>query len=157
MHTMNNLSPCVAAPHAPAAVLAVAVAAPTNGDNRQVLIVEDDRDIANMMAELLELAGFSVVLASDASFGLVALRTRQFSLVLSDQRMPGQTGLEMLYEARAAGLLDGVAALIVSAEELADLPWRALRKPILIADLLVEMRRAMDERAAAPASDRTAF
>lgn len=110
--------------------------------------MEDDRDIANLMAELLELAGFSVVVASDAAFGLAALRTRQFALVLSDHRMPGQTGVDMLREARAEGLLDGVAALIVSADELEDTPWRALRKPVLFDELLAEMRRAIDERAA---------
>jgi CheY-like chemotaxis protein len=116
--------------------------------DEHVLIVEDDRDIANLMAELLELAGFSVVVASDAAFGLAALRTRQFALVLSDHRMPGQTGVDMLREARAEGLLDGVAALIVSADELEDTPWRALRKPVLFDELLAEMRRAIDERAA---------
>lgn len=117
--------------------------------------MEDDGDLANAMAELLELAGFSVVLASDGTFGLAALRTRQFAIVLSDQRMPGQTGVDMLLAARAEGLLAGVAALIVSADELSGLPWRALRKPIPFADLLVEMRQAMLECAAAPASDST--
>jgi len=121
------------------------------GDLERVLIVEDDPDIATMMAELLEQAGFSVVIASDAAFGLAALRTRQFALVLSDHRMPGRTGVDMLNEARAEGLLDGVAALIVSADELADTPWRALRKPVLFADLLAHMRMAMDECAAGAA------
>lgn len=123
---------------------------PTTGAREQILIVEDDHDVANIMAELLELAGFSVVIASNATFGLAALRTRQFVLVLSDHRMPGQTGVDMLREARAEGLLDGVAALIISADELVGIPWRALRKPVLFDDLRAEMRLAMDARAAGP-------
>jgi|SRR5688572_18282954 len=139
--------PCVASPRSPAAgsgplPSGIAADTPITGRHQQILIVEDDGEIANLMAELLELAGFSVVLASDAGFGLVALRTRQFAVVLSDNRMPGQTGVDMLFAARAEGLLDGVAALILSADELSGLPWRALRKPILFEELLVEIHQA---------------
>lgn len=121
---------------------------PAKDDLEQVLIVEDERDIATMMAELLTLAGFSVVIASDAVFGLAALRTRRFRIVLSDHRMPGRTGVDMLREARAEGLLDGVAALILSADELVGVPWQALRKPVRFDDLLARMHQAMDECAA---------
>ena len=138
----------VASPRSPSAVLGPR--RPPNGDRPQILIVEDDAELAELLAEQLELAGFSVVLASDAGFGLTALRTRQFALVLSDQRMPGKTGVEMLCEARGEGLLDGVAALIVSADPLSDLPWRALRKPISFEDLLHEVHRAIDACAADP-------
>jgi CheY-like chemotaxis protein len=120
----------------------------TTGERKQILLVEDDGDNADMMAELLEDAGFVVVVASGAAFGLAALRTRQFALVLSDYRMPGQTGVDMLLAARAEGLLDGVAALIVSAYELTDLPWRALRKPFVFTELLAEVRRAIGGSAA---------
>ncbi len=133
----------------------LAITLPAVGQHGQVLIVEDDHDIANMLAELLELVGFSAVIASDAVFGLAALRTGQFTYVLSDYRMPGQNGVDMLYEARTEGLLDGVAALIVSADELPRLPWRALRKPILFADLLGEMRLAREECVARPANHRS--
>lgn len=139
MHNLTVQSTGVPSPRTPIAGVG---RFPSHHD--QVLIVDDDGSLANAMAELLELAGFSVVLASDATFGLAALRTRQFAIVLSDQRMPGQTGVEMLLAARSEGLLDDVAVLIVSGEDLFDSPWRALRKPILFADLLVEMRQAVD-------------
>lgn len=126
---------------------------PATGERGPLLIVEDDGDQAEMLADLLELAGFSVVVASNAAFGLAALRTRRFTLVLSDQRMPGQTGVEMLHAARAEGLLDGVAALIVSADDLSGLPWRALRKPTALADLLDAMDQATRACAGPPAED----
>jgi DNA-binding response OmpR family regulator len=146
MQNVTVRSPCVASPLLSAAEFGPSgldEGAPTPGHHQQILIVEDDGDIANVMAELLELAGFSVVLASEATFGLAALRTRQFAVVLSDQRMPGQTGVDMLLAARAEGLLDGVAALILSADELSGLQWRALRKPILFEELLVEIHLAL--------------
>jgi DNA-binding response OmpR family regulator len=134
MQNVTVRSPCVASPLLSAAEFGPSgldEGAPTPGHHQQILIVEDDGDIAN------------VVLASEATFGLAALRTRQFAVVLSDQRMPGQTGVDMLLAARAEGLLDGVAALILSADELSGLQWRALRKPILFEELLVEIHLAL--------------
>jgi DNA-binding NtrC family response regulator len=121
-------------------------------ESEHILIVEDDVGVAETLAELLRYEGFAVVTASNAVSGLAALRTRQFTLVLSDHRMPGQTGTSMLYEALASGLLDGVAALIVSADEIKDTPWRALRKPVAFHHLLEEVRRALAERIVASPS-----
>ncbi|HEY0135965.1 MAG TPA: response regulator [Nannocystis sp.] len=119
-------------------------------DPEQVLIVEDDVDIAELLGELLTQEGYAVTLASNAAQGLAQLRSRRFVLVLSDHRMPGQTGLAMLQEAEREGLLAGVAVLIVSAEAdaLRDSPWPALRKPVDFDVLLDEVHRAVVARVA---------
>lgn len=101
-------------------------------DAEHILVVEDDPDIAWLLADLLRHEGYAVTTASDGPEGLAALRSQRFAVVLTDYRMPGMTGLAMLYEARAAGLLADTGALIVSAE--LDVPappeWRVLRKPV---------------------------
>jgi DNA-binding response OmpR family regulator len=113
-----------------------------------VLIVEDDIDIAELLGELLTQEGYAVTIANNAAEGLAAMRSRRFVLVLSDHRMPGQTGLAMLHEAEGEGLLAGVAVLIVSAEAdaLRDAPWRTLRKPVDFDVLLDEVHRAVVAR-----------
>lgn len=110
-----------------------------------VLIVEDDTDIAELLGELLTQEGYAITIAANAVEGLVAMRSRRFALVLTDHRMPGQTGLAMLHEAEAEGLLAGVPVLIVSAEAdaLRDAPWRTLRKPVDFDVLLEEVHRAV--------------
>lgn len=110
-----------------------------------VLIVEDDADIAELLGELLTQEGYAIAIAANAAEGLRAMRSRRFALVLTDHRMPGQTGLAMLHEAESEGLLAGVPVLIVSAEAdaLRDAPWRTLRKPVDFDVLLEEVHRAV--------------
>lgn len=112
---------------------------------KPILIVEDDCDIAELLAELLTQEGYEVVVAGNAAAGLAALRSQPFALVLADHRMPGKTGLTMLREAESEGLLDGVEVLIVSAETegLRDAPWRTLRKPVDFDVLLDEVHRVV--------------
>ena len=62
---------------------------------RKALVVDDERDIADTIGELLEREGFEVTIASDGGAALKALDHDEFDVVLSDLRMPGVNGPEM--------------------------------------------------------------
>ena len=80
-----------------------------------ILLVEDDRDIREMISTLLDMSGFTVVACETAESGLNALREQEFDLVLTDYALPQQSGLWLLNEAQSEGLLEGRPALIVTA------------------------------------------
>jgi DNA-binding response OmpR family regulator len=61
---------------------------------RAVLVVEDDRDLADMMAWVLSAAGFEVTTASGGAEGLAALERRPHCVVILDLMMPDVDGLE---------------------------------------------------------------
>jgi len=66
-----------------------------------VLVVEDDRDLRDAVAEILEEEGFAVAGAADGREALDALRgagAAEFCLVLLDMRMPVMTGIEFRRE-----------------------------------------------------------
>jgi two-component system, OmpR family, response regulator len=65
----------------------------------RVLLVEDDDDNRELMAEVLESAGHEVVPASSGARGLEALAAGPIDVVVTDVGMPGMGGLEL---ARAA-------------------------------------------------------
>jgi len=65
----------------------------------RVLLVEDDDDNRDLMAEVLESAGYEVLAASSGAEGLRTLAERSVDVVVTDVGMPGMGGLEM---ARAA-------------------------------------------------------
>ena len=63
----------------------------------KILIVEDESEIAVMLAEFLEPAGHQVTFAETGRVALDRVKTEDFDLVLTDLRMPDLNGRE-LYE-----------------------------------------------------------
>lgn len=65
-------------------------------DVHSVLVVDDDLAMREMLVSLLEDRGLQACGASSVAEALVHLRTSDFDAVLSDIRMPGTVGLELL-------------------------------------------------------------
>jgi len=61
-----------------------------------VLCIEDDRDLAALIAEELESRGFRVLLAHDGEKGLSLLLKAKPDIILSDINLPAMTGLKLL-------------------------------------------------------------
>jgi CheY-like chemotaxis protein len=83
----------------------------------QVLIVEDNKDILESEAALLQEHGFGTTLAQDGIEGLDALFLEDppIDLVVLDVMMPKCGGWEMLEQMRAHSVLSQIPVLIVSA------------------------------------------
>lgn len=61
-----------------------------------VLVIDDNTDLAENIAEILEDFGVEVQLAYDAEHALACFDDRKWNLVVTDVRMPGMDGLELL-------------------------------------------------------------
>ena len=61
-----------------------------------VLIVDDEPNVRRVLATLLEQAGFSTTRASSGERALDLVRAQDPDLVLTDLRMPGMDGMELL-------------------------------------------------------------
>ena len=57
-----------------------------------ILVVDDEPDVAGMLAELLRESGHEVDVAGDGVAALARLSEAPFDLVISDVRMPGMDG-----------------------------------------------------------------
>lgn len=66
-----------------------------------ILVVEDNRDTANSMAQLLRLSGYSVDLAYDGLAGLAAGEAHWPDVVLLDIGLPGMNGYDVALALRA--------------------------------------------------------
>lgn len=69
--------------------------APRSGPAR-ILVVEDDQALRELLTEELTDAGYDIQAAGDAESAIAALREHPAELVVSDLRLPGATGLELL-------------------------------------------------------------
>jgi CheY-like chemotaxis protein len=76
----------------------------------RVLLVEDDDDNRELMAEVLEAAGFAVATAASGAVGLERLAAGGIDVVVTDVGMPGMGGLEL---ARAAKEIAAAVPVVV--------------------------------------------
>lgn len=69
--------------------------------NRRILIVDDNRELAENLAEILEMEGLEALVMDDPHAVLDALRGHaglHFDAALLDVRMPGIDGIDLLRE-----------------------------------------------------------
>jgi DNA-binding response OmpR family regulator len=64
--------------------------------SRRMLIVDDEKDIRTVLRHFFEFKGFDVWEASDGMEASETVREESFDLVLTDLRIPGPDGLEVL-------------------------------------------------------------
>jgi PAS domain S-box-containing protein/diguanylate cyclase (GGDEF)-like protein len=67
---------------------------------RTLLLVDDEENILAALKRLLRRDGYHVVTASNGPQGLQRLAEHEVDVILSDQRMPGMTGVEFLRRAK---------------------------------------------------------
>ena len=63
---------------------------------KRALIVDDDRDVRNILGSVLRQRGLDVTVASDGQEALAALRDQRFSVMILDLLMPEADGFEVL-------------------------------------------------------------
>jgi CheY-like chemotaxis protein len=78
-----------------------------------ILIVEDDPDLADNLVEILEGLGWTAASVASAEAALELLRVRAFDGVVTDFRLPGLSGAELIDKLRAMAI--GVPVVVVSA------------------------------------------
>jgi DNA-binding response OmpR family regulator len=110
-----------------------------------VLVVEDDPDIREMLSTLLDLAGFDAVMCETAEAGLNALREQAFDALLTDYALPRHSGLWLLQEAEAEGLIRDTPVLIVTAHpDVVAGPYEVIQKPFDLDDLVERIRYRLE-------------
>jgi len=119
---------------------------------RSVLVVDDDAAMREMLAALLEDAGHEAVGASDAENAIEQLRDRDFDAVISDIRMPGRTGIELVGEIRE--IRRGTPIILMTAFGSIDSAVEAMQagafdyvtKPFKRDAMLLSLGRAFEHR-----------
>jgi two-component system, cell cycle sensor histidine kinase and response regulator CckA len=148
--TVEILLPWASAPISapPAAVPPIAAPVATEHAARPatILLVDDDAAVLDLTARVLGEQGYAVIAAPDAERALAAAREHPVDLLLTDQTMPGASGLEL--SRRIGELRPGTRAIIMSgyvAEVAASQPdgvdW--LQKPFGAGALIGSVRDAL--------------
>jgi len=127
----------------------------------QLLIIDDDRELCELVAELLGEEGFRVEVSNQSALGLERALSGEHSLVVLDVMMPGMNGFEVLRRLRAEGSavhvlmltargddVDRIVGLEVGADDYLPKPFNPRE---LVARIRAILRRARPARAEAAA------
>ena len=69
----------------------------------KILVVEDEKKLANYVKKGLEENHFAVDVSYDGEEGLFMLYSNEYDLIILDIMLPGKNGLEILQEVRRKG------------------------------------------------------
>jgi DNA-binding NtrC family response regulator len=111
--------------------------------NFKILIADDDEIVRDVIGSLLSREGYSVVAAKDGFDAIRILRVEDVSLAITDLRMPGADGLEVLrYAVRnnsdiAVVLLTAYGTLDTAIEAITEGAYDYLTKPFKVQEVLI--------------------
>jgi len=118
----------------------------------QVLIVDDDQDIAQMLAALMKKEGLSSLVAYDGETALQMVPVRAPDLMLVDVTMPGIDGMEVLKRVKETDpclpviMITAYAAIPTSVAAMRAGAFDYLPKPFDHAEVIRVVRAALTER-----------
>ena len=122
------------------------------GENRRVLIVDDDRQIRRVLSEFFTGSGYDCRQAANGAEGLVRFTADRPPLTVTDVDMPAMNGLEFLRQARAIDpdaaflVLTGVGDIQTAVESLKFGAYDFILKPVNMDEILIAAQRALEHR-----------
>ena len=108
---------------------------------KKILIVDDNPNMSSLLSEMLEVFDYESVRAGDGHEALDELESNEFSMVITDMRMPKMTGLELLKEVKSR--FPKVPVVIISGYSSSQIESQAdlseadgfLGKPLMMSDI----------------------
>ncbi len=118
-----------------------------------LLVVDDDAANRETLHRLLAREGFDVVHADSGRAALERLRAGPVDLVLTDLKMPGMSGIDLLKAVRALDpdvevvVMTAFGTVETAVEAMKEGAYDFVAKPIKRIDLLKALRKALEKRA----------
>ncbi|MBI2152317.1 MAG: response regulator [Candidatus Rokubacteria bacterium] len=123
-----------------------------SNNGKQVLIVDDDRQVREVLHEIFLSNGYKCQVANDGREGLEIFRASRPPLTVTDVKMPVMDGLEFLKSIRdldtdaAVIVLTGVGDVKTAIESLKVGAYDFIIKPVNVDELLIAAERAVERR-----------
>ncbi|MBD8514384.1 sigma-54 dependent transcriptional regulator [Photobacterium sp. WH77] len=124
----------------------------TISDNIEVLIIDDDQDVADAYQHLLEVAGYQTRTATDPLQALTLLHKEWPGVVITDMYMPGMNGKEVLHRIKSLDstlpviLITGHGDIPMAVDALQNGAADFLQKPLQPAELITLLDKHLPKR-----------
>ena len=125
---------------------------PVVGAGGRILVVDDEADMARMVAEALTRDGHTVECESDWKRALDLATSGRFELVITDVRMGDHTGIELLSAVHQASpetlvvLMTAFGTLESAIQAVREGAYDYVAKPFKVEEIRLVARKALDQR-----------
>ncbi len=122
-------------------------------ERTRIMVIDDEKIVTEMSKMSLEAEGYEVEAFLDAAPALERLRQQPFGVVVTDYKMKGIDGMEVLRTVRS--LYPATHVIMITAFANLDADIEALRrdvhdffpKPVKIKELKASIKRALEKKA----------
>jgi len=122
------------------------------GKNYNILVVDDDLEMCQMLSDVLREEGFSVLTTNESLEASQLLKREEFDVFITDLKMKGLKGLDLLDEANKVAPLTPV--IIITAFGTVESAIKAMKmgaydyitKPFQMDELVLTVRKALENR-----------
>jgi len=117
-----------------------------------ILVVDDERGLRDLLSREFGDLGYRVESAADGHQALERIRAARFDLMISDVRMPGLSGIELLKAAKTEVpemevlLTTGYANVEMAVEAMKEGAFDFVQKPVDLPQLCAHVERALERR-----------
>jgi DNA-binding NtrC family response regulator len=121
-------------------------------ENKNILVVDDDKIILDSLCEFLEIEGFRATGAETLKQALVELRNQGYCLVITDVNLPDGDGFDLLdiirknYPQTVAIVITGYGTIESAVKAIKRGAYDYLTKPIVDDDLRLAVERAIRQQ-----------
>jgi DNA-binding NtrC family response regulator len=117
-----------------------------------ILVVDDDREMANILVEILSAAGYRAIAANSGADALATVRREHPDLVISDLRMVGLSGHQLQAEIKRVApnlpvvIITAFGSIQTAVESMKLGAFDYITKPFSNDELLLVVSRALEDR-----------
>ena len=119
----------------------------------QILVVDDEVGMGTLLRNSLTREGYAVTTAPSAEVALQSLAEHDMDVVLTDLRMPGMGGMELVREIHASRpethviLMTAFGSVDVAVEAVKAGAYHCVTKPVKLPEVGALVHKALAERA----------
>src|SRR5688572_26985168 len=121
-------------------------------ESPRVLIVDDEKVIREILSDFLTMEGYVVRTVEDGAAALRELERRAYNLVISDLKMPGMGGLELLERVAERGtnvltvIMTGFGTVETAIEAMKKGAYDYILKPFKVEEVVHVVQRGLDRQ-----------
>ncbi len=121
-------------------------------ENDKILVIDDDLEMCALLSDVLEGEGWSVATSSDSLEASRILKKEEFDVIITDLKMKGLKGLDLLAEAKKVASLTPV--IIITAFGTIESAIKAMKmgaydyitKPFRTDEIILTVKKALENR-----------